>query len=192
MSRDKRTPEQRATTVREYWLELCHATVAETAAKARAAQEKSLGYTGNSEARLDGLMERAEMASERAENEAYSIAAAFDGHDECDDAPPIMPTEQDAARLALLYGKRRVTCAAGSPGTVEKLGRRFAALIRDAERWERTGRKPDIIADTRGESRDRPERGCLSGCLRRLGVLLLWAIGISIATAIVSFYLAKS
>lgn len=187
-----KTPEQRARDVRECWLELCHATVAETAAKSRAALEKSYAYTGNSEERLDGLMERADTAAERAENEQRSIAAAFDGHDEEDDAPPIMPTQKDAERLAKLYAERRVMCVPGTPRSVEKVARRFVALIRDAARWEHSGRTPDIIADTRGETRDAPGRGCLSGCLRRLGVLLLWAIGISIATAIVILYLAKS
>lgn len=190
MSREKRTPEQRASTVREYWLELCHSTVSETAAKARAAMEKWYDYTGNSDARSDSLLERGEAATERAENERRRIAAAFDGHAEDDDAPPIMPTEKDARRLAQYYADHRVTCAVGTPRTAAKLGRLFARLIRDAERWERGGREPDIIADTRGEPRD--ATGCMAGCLRKLGRALLWAVVILAVIIAMAVYFGQS
>ena len=186
----RKSPEQHARDVREFWLELCHATVSETAARARAAMDKWYDYTGNSDARSDSLLERGEAAAERAENERRRISAAFDGHEEDDDAPPIMPTEEDAVRLAQYYADRRVTCAAGTPRTVAKLARLFARLIRDAERWERGGMEPDIIADTRGEPRDTP--GCMAGCLRKLGRALLWAIVIVGAIVALAVWRAQS
>lgn len=189
MSRE-RTPEQRATTVREHWLELCHATVAETAAKSRAARAKMYDYTGENEDRFDGLMERADSAAERAGDEQRRIAAIFDRRDEISPVPEIMPTPEDAERLARFYAEWPVTCARGAaPRDVEKLARLFASLISDAERWTRTNREPDIIADTRGEPHDEP--GCLARLCRRLGIALLLIAAIVCALVALVHYTAK-